>query len=1000
MLTPPAAMKLKLKLESLSAGSRRWSHFPLPSRMFRWWMAVMALSMATFFNPSAWAQPTSLDNGATMEVLGTETASLIGGDLTDPENDGDEIAGPEDPSWNWKSLTSNNEPGFEGGEFSFNVFDNQLGAGNGKWCCDDATEDAPKNITVEFAEPVRLTHFTVSSANDTPDRDPLTWQVQGSNDGENFEPIFVHDNDESQWGSVRHQVNKYTLTNPAKPYNFIRWECTRTSGTLFQVGEIEYFGEIGLGTPKIELLGTGTAALIGGDLTDPDNNGDETSPADPSWNWESITSNNEPGFNGAELSFNIFDNRVGGGADKWCCDDPTPAAPFRVDVKFRSPVVLKFFTITSGNDSPDREPTTWQIAGSNDGVTYTPIFVQDAPASIWTARDQVAKITLPSPAPSYLYLRYEVSVTPGTLYQLAEIEYFGDIGGQGKPTLSKRKVGRDSLRLEVTDGSDTSVDAATMVLKVDNAVVTPVVQKVLKVTSYTYTFPVKPAVDSTHTYDLAGADNFGNPLKFTGEFKIPVPWFPEADLKLPVAQEGLWSTRYIFNAGILETIPSVLTQVAAVDTPDFVGQYVDVTSEVINHGTGGFFADPLPYAQEAVDLGCCADDFTMVSVAYLNVTAEADYTFGVHSDDGFAMRIRGGTAVSVSGAGQLDPGDPEAVVHPAVTGDSNTRSVYHLTAGSHRIEFFWFERAGGDFGEIYVARGAFVNDADALFLLVGQTLPAASYAKLGVDAAGWTVVSSDPGGEQVTNWEGALAELAAAPGTTGNFDVLNVGDPDTNAGVLPFPGNAAGDQDDFVLKATAKLVVPKTGTYQLGFNSDDGAYMRIPGQVFTEITVNATGASVIGDPPDQVICDFQTGASNTVALITLAAGTYDIEVGMFERAGGAFVTASGVEAGSPAQPLLAKGGAGTLDVPESGIALTAGPGGTPPTDTISSITLSGANLVISFQPSDPNGVYKLARSTNLQTWTVLTDLPVVAGGVVTFTIPRGTDPRSYYRVVK
>ena len=77
----------------------------------------------------------SLGSGATMEVLGTGTESLLGGDLTDPENDGDELAGESDPSWNWKSISSNNEPGFEGGEFSYNVFDNTLAAGNGKWCC-------------------------------------------------------------------------------------------------------------------------------------------------------------------------------------------------------------------------------------------------------------------------------------------------------------------------------------------------------------------------------------------------------------------------------------------------------------------------------------------------------------------------------------------------------------------------------------------------------------------------------------------------------------------------------------------------------------------------------------------------------------------------------------------------------------------------------------------------------------------------------------------------
>jgi hypothetical protein len=50
------------------------------------------------------ANATLSNGGATMEVLGIGTAALLGGDLTDPENDGDEAAGPSDPSWNWKSI--------------------------------------------------------------------------------------------------------------------------------------------------------------------------------------------------------------------------------------------------------------------------------------------------------------------------------------------------------------------------------------------------------------------------------------------------------------------------------------------------------------------------------------------------------------------------------------------------------------------------------------------------------------------------------------------------------------------------------------------------------------------------------------------------------------------------------------------------------------------------------------------------------------------------------
>ena len=64
------------------------------------------------------------------EVLGIGTGSLLGGDLTDPEDDG---APDADEGYN-AIFSANEEPGFGGGEFAFNVFDNILGPGNAKWC--------------------------------------------------------------------------------------------------------------------------------------------------------------------------------------------------------------------------------------------------------------------------------------------------------------------------------------------------------------------------------------------------------------------------------------------------------------------------------------------------------------------------------------------------------------------------------------------------------------------------------------------------------------------------------------------------------------------------------------------------------------------------------------------------------------------------------------------------------------------------------------------------
>ena len=176
---------------------------------------------------------------------------LIGGDLTDPENDG--IEGPTIPgppqsagtNFNWLSISASSKNyfgNFGGSEGAYDIFDNMVGGGQAKWCCDSP----PQNATVEFEEPVSLTHFTITSGDDTPDRDPRDWQIQGSNDGINFEPIFVRASDEVVW-TARNQTVRVDLPSASGAYKFIRYEVTRTI-VNHQINEIEYFGVPGGGT--------------------------------------------------------------------------------------------------------------------------------------------------------------------------------------------------------------------------------------------------------------------------------------------------------------------------------------------------------------------------------------------------------------------------------------------------------------------------------------------------------------------------------------------------------------------------------------------------------------------------------------------------------------------------------------------------------------------------------------------------------------------------------
>ena len=120
------------------------------------------------------------------------------------------------------------------------------------------------HVTAEFEEAYGLTHFTVSSANDVPARDPTVWEVQGSNDGEDFTTIYAHDGD-SFWNE-RLQVVLFEAGTDFEVqttgYRFFRHvtfdTASNPAGAYFQIGEIEYFGDANLTPvdPKAKLTTT------------------------------------------------------------------------------------------------------------------------------------------------------------------------------------------------------------------------------------------------------------------------------------------------------------------------------------------------------------------------------------------------------------------------------------------------------------------------------------------------------------------------------------------------------------------------------------------------------------------------------------------------------------------------------------------------------------------------------------------------------------------------
>lgn len=402
-----------------------------------------------------------------------------------------------------------------------------------------------------------------------------------------------------------------------------------------------------------------------------------------------------------------------------------------------------------------------------------------------------------------------------------------------------------------------------------------------------------------------------------------VPALPPGPLPGPAGCTDAFGIRAVRNVG---AVPNLSTALEALSNP--AATIVDTTSPVINfndldgsaNNNGIFPGDlPLPGNQPGDD-----NDFVVVAKGLIKITEAGPYTFGVHSDDGFALRIRGQVWASKNGAGGIDVADPSTLVFAGGTGDSDTRAVVNLAVGEYDLELLWFENGGGAFAELYAVKGAFQCDSQTRdWRLVGYKAQTPPESRMGVTSDGWTVEYSAPGGANLNTIAEAETELEGAP-SLGNVPRIQYMDPQAPGGAsfacsLSFPQDTGADDEDFAIRATAQLVIPADGTYSFGFQGDDGGYLQIEEASWESIQDNADPdvAFINGDRLD---FDANTGDSYTVGTTTLTAGTYTIRALFWERGGGGYFWVFGA---APNSPLKALGIAAPFDT--NGLPLVCAP---------------------------------------------------------------------------
>lgn len=501
--------------------------------------------------------------------------------------------------------------------------------------------------------------------------------------------------------------------------------------------------------------------------------------------------------------------------------------------------------------------------------------------------------------------------------------------------VSHYELTADSYIILLEDTVTSQVNAGTVTLEIDGASVTPTITKEGSITTIIYTPPTPPLPATTHEFRVTATDQ--NNSTVVGSGNVRMRYLP-THIPGPSGTVGRWGVREYrpasgFPASELGAVVRELITLPETDDDLEDNTIIDATGvPVINHcdpdsaGSKGNFNNDLPFIGNII----AVDDNNVALVAKTQIEItdiSQDYTFSVHSDDGFGLRISGGPPgnngrfIANYGGGSIDESDPQTLLHVATTSDSNTRGVYRFTApGTYDVTFVAYEIGGGAFWEVAWAPGHHRFDRDSSWELLGTPndpqvtavpfepkWPAEFPGPLGGNGT-WgirTYLEAD----SVSNLTQTIEFLMGTARTPEDGDgltideqrnFLNAHDPSAAgpAGYIPndepFPGYSGSAQDRVVTVAKGRIQVVDPGTYTFSVRSDDGFLLRfkgvdVPNPAFKRVTRNnaadGNGRFEMSNP-HELFYEADSADTHTRGIIDLAAGFYDVEFVHWEGEGG------------------------------------------------------------------------------------------------------------------
>ncbi|GAA5482863.1 hypothetical protein Hsar01_02088 [Haloferula sargassicola] len=387
---------------------------------------------------------------------------------------------------------------------------------------------------------------------------------------------------------------------------------------------------------------------------------------------------------------------------------------------------------------------------------------------------------------------------------------------------------------------------------------------------------------------------------------------------------GTWGIREWTIAGTQNIADAIKVVVGTTPTDN---PPVSGTAPVFNHidadtngvtATGNFNND-LPIL---TDTPGTDDDFVVVGQTQVSVPAPGVYTFSVHSDDGFAMRISGtggGRFIAKGGDGAIDPVDPQTLFRDGGTGDSNTRGTYEFdAAGTYDILYLGWDGGSGGFYELAWTEGTYSRDMlTNTWQLVGSPddpgvpefrerfitdIPGPSGTDGNFGVRTYLQASND--GTLVGNFGAAMTFLSSTARTPADVDGLTVDsqepylnhrDPEGGGplglvgGDLPFPANTTVAEDNVVTVAKGRINITSAGDYTFAYAGDDGFLLRlkgVDGLADPEFHM-ASGAGYFQMSNLNEFYNDGVGAFTGRGVVSLEVGSYDLEF-VHQEGGGWF----------------------------------------------------------------------------------------------------------------